>query len=198
MGTLKWMKAFHLSGADVLSPAEQLAWLEAYSESVEHFEHTPTTYYGDYDPLDVIISTCANCHSNQQRLWRPKVRRGEWRVACTCGAEGPEHQYPRQAIFLWNLSNKSMPFVYKTAPLFQLHLFEPTAALERLSRIQNDLSLRIATATLRKNISNTVSDGYITKLTAYQDWSIFLAEIINKQLSDEGSGAKPPEKHEKF
>lgn len=198
MGTPKWAKEFERQGANRLPKAEQLAWLEAYANSLEHFEYTPTTYYGDHDPLDVTISACSNCHTTQQKLWRPKFRRGEWRVVCTCGAEGSEHQYPRQAIFHWNLSSKSMPYVYKTAPLFQLHLFDPIEAHERLTRIQNDLSLKIAIGTLRKSLKENVSDGYLTKLTAYLDWTRFLIDVIENQRRNGDSESNPQEKHEKI
>lgn len=198
MGTPKWTKEFQRQGADRLAKQDQLVWLESYAESIEHFEYTPTTYYGDHDPLDVPMSPCSNCHATHLKMWRPKTGRGEWRVVCSCGAEGPESAYPRQAIFQWNLSPRSMPFVYKTSPLFQLHLFDPNIAKDRLERIQNDLDLKLFIGTLKKNLRLPVADGYLIKLTAYLDWTRFLLEVIDKQCCDRESAPELQEKHEKI
>ncbi|MFC1337324.1 MAG: hypothetical protein G8D89_20885 [gamma proteobacterium symbiont of Clathrolucina costata] len=53
--------------------------------------------------------------------------------------------------------------------------------MERLSRIQNDLSLRIEVARLRREVFDDVSPGYVAKLVAYADWAQYLLDLIKKQ-----------------
>jgi len=54
-------------------------------------------------------------------------------------------------------------------------------ALDRLVRINNDLTLCIEIAHLRKEVGENISEGYIAKLVAYTEWIQYLSELVKNK-----------------
>lgn len=180
MRKARWKEEHQKQRVGHRSLEDQLQWLEHYASSKGHFEHTPTNYYGEHDPFDVPFSACADCGSEQLKLWTPREGRAAWRVICTCGNTGPASEFPRKAIFRWNKSRRSRDTDFQLAPLFQLRGLSRADATDRLLKIQNDLGLRVELANVRQSVRADVSPGYIAKLVAYFDWTQYLIDLIKR------------------
>ncbi len=181
MRKTQWKKDYTECQIERLDLPQQLEWFDRYITSEKHFSNTPTKYYGDHDPFDVPISACSNCGLDTQKLWSPKNGKPSWRVVCSCGTSGPACDYPRKAAFRWNKSFKSSPVNFQESPLFRLNGLEKMEALDRLVRINNDLTLRIEIAHLRKEVGENTSEGYIAKLVAYTEWIQYLSELVKNK-----------------
>lgn len=184
---------------------QKLAQIQSERRSDEHYDATPTHYYGEFDPIEEshkhvnACSTCSStnvfCHhdlptidqvpgaqnSGTINAWRPKKSHF---VACAiCGARGRAAKTPWQAILEWNKSRQSIHPAYTDLPLFGLRSLDRSGAQERLTGIRRDLELRAKEAGLRRTLGHTrTNQNHIDRMKAYLAWCIYAQGLVKESV----------------
>lgn len=189
-------------GLTVSYKVEKLASIRQEIDSDEHYEKTPTSYYGEFDPINETINcinACVSCggegeshfkipsieqvpgakNNGTMNSWRP---RNLWYVECSkCNVKGLAVKKQWQAIMEWNKSPLSASPSYKTLPLFGLYNLAAKEALERLAGIRRDLELRISEMGLRGDLEKTSANSLPKdQMKAYLAWCIYAQSLVKQ------------------
>lgn len=183
--------------------------LDSISETLEsdsHYDATPTTYYGELDPVSGAIDNINSCvcgnknvlcihdvppiellpgalNSGTAKPYQPKK---SYFVKCVeCGKAGLAAKQNWRAILQWNKSPNSIHPDYKELPLFGLRLLDCDEAKVRLNGIRHDLELRSSKAGLQLDLSqDTTKRGYIERMKAYLAWCIYAQALVSESMKE--------------
>lgn len=191
---------------------QKLAQLQEERHSDEHYDATPTRYYGEFDPVAETkshINRCAQCESSAVAIQHdypridqvpgaqntgtinPYTPKKAHFVECTgCNARGLAATTAWQAVIVWNKSRHSIYPSYRELPLFGLQSLDVPAAKERLVGIRRDLELRSKEAGLRRALGKThQNQNHIERMKAYLAWCIYAQGVVKESRNP--AGAKP-------
>lgn len=178
-----WRELYDEDQVSRLTAHDQLRWLEDYRGSGSHHSRTPTTYYGVGDPRRASIASCSHCQSEDAEV----ARNAEHTYAVTCPdcqARGPSAVSALKAVIGWNLEHGTDN--YRRFPYFGLEAFEPDEALDRLTRIYDDIQLRLEICRVQRTLGKSAKIARHQKLLqAYREQVNYARALIQKSEANE-------------